>query len=173
MMQDAGWITLLQAIVERYDEIKAKLTRSLGSRDFADEVMHETYLRLHRNDAVGAIQQPDAYIYRTALNIASDKRREAGRRASQAEIMAVTGIEDDTRDLSKEMEVRLEVEVLKRALAELPPRRRAIFIAARVDGVAHADIAKRLGLSRTMVQKELRKAISHCLDRLGENDALG
>jgi RNA polymerase sigma-70 factor (ECF subfamily) len=71
------------------------------------------------------------------------------------------------------MEARLQIEELKRALAELPPRRRAIFIAARVDGVSHEEIAQRLGLSRTMVQKELRRAISHCLDRLGENDAGG
>jgi len=65
------------------------------------------------------------------------------------------------------------LEVLKRALAELPPRRRAIFIAARVDGISHEEIARRFGLSRTMVQKELRRAIDHCLDRLGENHAEG
>jgi RNA polymerase sigma factor (sigma-70 family) len=172
-MSDTGWASLLQAIVERYDEIKGRLARSLGSQDLADEVMHETYLRLQRSDAIGAIRKPDAFIFRTALNIATDKRREAGRRASLAEILAITQLEDRAQDLSKEMEARLQVEVLKRALAELPPRRRAIFIAARVDGIAHEEIARRFGLSRTMVQKELRRAIGHCLDRLGENDAEG
>ena len=135
--------------------------------------MHETYLRLYRNEAVGAIQKPDAFIFRTALNIATDKRREASRRASLAEILAVTRLAEGAQDLSREMEARLELEVLKRALAELPPRRRAIFIAARVDGISHEEIARRFGLSRTMVQKELRRAIDHCLDRLGENDAEG
>jgi len=172
-MSDSGHASLLQVIVERYDEIRARLARSLGSRDFADEVMHETYLRLYRNEAVGAIQKPDAFIFRTALNIATDKRREASRRASLAEILAVTRLAEGAQDLSREMEARLELEVLKRALAELPPRRRAIFIAARVDGISHEEIARRFGLSRTMVQKELRRAIDHCLDRLGENDAEG
>lgn len=172
-MSDSGHASLLQVIVERYDEIRARLARSLGSRDFADEVMHETYLRLYRNEAVGAIQKPDAFIFRTALNIATDKRREASRRASLAEILAVTRLAEGAQDLSREMEARLELEVLKRALAELPPRRRAIFIAARVDGISHEEIARRFGLSRTMVQKELRRAIDHCLDRLGENHAEG
>ena len=135
--------------------------------------MHETYLRLYRNEAVGAIQKPDAFIFRTALNIATDKRREASRRASLAEILAVTRLAEGAQDLSREMEARLELEVLKRALAELPRRRRAIFIAARVDGISHEEIARRFGLSRTMVQKELRRAIDHCLDRLGENHAEG
>ena len=173
-MSDTGWAALLQAIVERYDEIKTRLARSLGSRDLADEIMHETYLRIHHSDAIGAIQKPEAYFFRTALNIATDRRREASRRASMTEILAITRIEDGTRDLASEMEARLQVDVLKRALAELPPRRRAIFIAARVNGITHEEIARRLGLSRTMVQKELRKAVGHCLDRLGEeNDAEG
>jgi RNA polymerase sigma factor (sigma-70 family) len=135
--------------------------------------MHETYLRLRHSEVVGAVQKPDAYIFRIALNIATDKRREANRRASLAEVLAVTGLQDDTRDLSREMEARLQVEVLKQALAELPPRRRAIFVAARVDGISHEEIARRLDLSRTMVQKELRRAIDYCLNRLGENDARG
>ena len=172
-MSDAGRASLREAIIARYDEIKAKLARSLGSRDLADEVMHETYLRLHHGDAIGAVQKPDAYIFRTALNIATDKRREERRRASQAEVLAAIQLSDDGRDLSKEMEARLQVEALKRALAELPARRRAIFIAARVDGIAHSEIARRLGLSRTMVQKELRRAIRHCLDRLEKNNAEG
>jgi RNA polymerase sigma factor (sigma-70 family) len=172
-MSESGWAALLYAISARYDEIKAKLARSLGSRDLADEVMHETYLRLRHTEVVGAIQKPDAYIFRTALNIATDKRREANRRASLAEVLAVTQLDDDMRDLSREMEARLQVEVLKLALAELPPRRRAIFVAARVDGISHEEIARRLNLSRTMVQKELRRAIDHCLDRLGENDGGG
>jgi RNA polymerase sigma-70 factor (ECF subfamily) len=165
-MAESGWALLRQAIVARYDELKARLARSLGSRDLADEVLQETYLRLHRSDAVGAIQQPDAYIFRTALNIATDKRREARRRASQAEVLAAIGLQQDAPDLSKEMEARLQVAALKRALAELSPRRRAIFIAARVDGISHEAIAARLGISRTMVQKELRRALGHCLERL-------
>jgi RNA polymerase sigma factor (sigma-70 family) len=167
-MSDTGWAALRDAIVARYDEIKARLARSLGSRDLADEVMQEAYLRLHRHDGAGAIEKPEAYIFRTALNIATDRRREESRRASQAEVFAAIERGNDTRDLSTEIDARFEVEALKRALAELPARRRAIFIAARVDGVSHHDIARRLGLSRTMVQKELRRALGHCLARLGK-----
>jgi DNA-directed RNA polymerase specialized sigma24 family protein len=61
-MSDSSLVSLLQTIVERYDEIKAKLARSIGSRELAGEVLHETYLRLLRSDAVGAIEKPDAFI---------------------------------------------------------------------------------------------------------------
>ena len=165
-MSDSGHASLLQVIVERY-------ARS-GPGSPAPWDRATLPMRSCTRPICGcAIQKPDAFIFRTALNIATDKRREASRRASLAEILAVTRLAEGAQDLSREMEARLELEVLKRALAELPPRRRAIFIAARVDGISHEEIARRFGLSRTMVQKELRRAIDHCLDRLGENHAEG
>ena len=68
------------------------------------------------------------------------------------------------------MEARLQVNVLKQALSDLSPRRRAILIAARIDGFSHDTIAQRFGISRTMVQKELRSAIGHCVERLEKSD---
>lgn len=62
---------------------------------------------------------------------------------------------------------------LKRALAQLPPRRRAILIAARVDGLSHETIAERFDISRTMVQKELRRAIRHCVEYLEQRAVEG
>src|SRR5882757_5501885 len=159
------WALLRQMIAARYDEIKIRLARSLGSRDLADEVLHETYLRFHRSDAAGVIEQPDSYIFRTALNIATDKRRGERRRASQAEIMAAIRLQDTPPDLASEIASRFRMQALKRALIDLPPRRRAIFVAARVDGLSHDVIAERFGISRTMVQKELRRAMHHCLER--------
>ena len=166
-MSESAWASLRQTIVVRYDEIKLRLARSLGSREAADDVLHETYLRLHRNDAVGVIQQPESYIFRIALNIATDRRREERRRATQAEVLAAIRLHDETPDLSREMDARSSVEALKRAMTAMPARRRAILIAARVDGLAHDVIAKRFAISRTMVQKELRRAISDCVKYLG------
>jgi len=167
-MSDTAWTALRQTLVQRYDELKLRLALSLGSRELADDALHEAYLRLHRCDATAAIQQPESYILKVALNIASDQRRSDRRRASQAEVLAVVGVAGDrARDLSQEIEARSEVELLKRALAELTPRRRAILIAARLDGMPHDAIAKRFGISRTMVQKELRRAVVDCARALG------
>jgi RNA polymerase sigma factor (sigma-70 family) len=171
MMSESVWASLRRTLFVRYDEIRIRLAHSLGSKELADDALHETYLRLHRSDAIGVIQQPESYIFRIALNVATDKRREERRRASQAEVLASIRPQDEALDLSRELEARSEVEALKRALAELPPRRRAILIAARVDGLSHEVIAGRFNISRTMVQKELRRAVSHCVERLGKSES--
>jgi RNA polymerase sigma-70 factor (ECF subfamily) len=173
MMSDSVWASLRQTITLHYEEIKTRLTRSLGSRELADDVLHETFLRLHRSEAIGAIQQPQSYIFRIALNIATDRRREERRRASHAEILAAIRLHEEQPNLSREIEARSDVEALKRALAQLPPRRRAILIAARVDGLSHETIAERFDISRTMVQKELRRAIRHCVEYLEQRAVEG
>ena len=54
-------------------------------------------------------------------------------------------------------------------MQELPKRRRAIVIAARVDQLPHRDIAERFGISARTVEKELRAGLEHCCERMGRD----
>ncbi|HEY0182519.1 MAG TPA: sigma-70 region 4 domain-containing protein, partial [Rhodopila sp.] len=59
-------------------------------------------------------------------------------------------------------ESRLEVEALAAALRTLPERRRAIFLAARVEELPHHVIADRFGTSARTVANEIQRALDHC-----------
>ncbi len=167
-MTETNGATLRQILVERYDDLRRRLARRLGSTDLATEILHETYLRLDRGSTeLGLVHSPKAYLFRTALNVAADHHRSAeGRRLNNLEIDTLRGIADAALDPAKAMEARLEVAMLERALDELTPRRRAILIAARLEEVSHAEIAARFGISTRMVEKELRSALLHCSQRL-------
>lgn len=159
---------LRQLLVDRYDDLRRRLTRRLGSAELATEILHETYLRLNREPLkLGVVQSPKAYLFRTALNVAADHHRKAeGRRLNTLEIETLRGVADAAIDPAKAMEARLEVTTLERALEELTPRRRAILIAARLENVSHAELAARFGISTRMVEKDLRAALEHCSVRL-------
>jgi RNA polymerase sigma-70 factor (ECF subfamily) len=165
---ETGWAALRQVLVERYDDFRRRLARRLGSTEFATEILHETYLRLDRDGAeLGAVRSPNAYLFRTALNVAADHHRQAeSRRLNHLEIETLRGIADGALDPTKAVEARLEVAALEKALDELTPRRRAILIAARLEEVPHAEIAARFGISTRMVEKELKQALLHCSLRL-------
>jgi RNA polymerase sigma-70 factor (ECF subfamily) len=167
-MTGTTWDALRQLLVERYDDLRRRLARRLGSAELATEVLHETYLRLNRDSAeLGMVQSPNAYLFRTALNVAADHHRKAeGRRLSTLEIDTLRGVADAAIDPARAMEARLEVTTLERALEELTPRRRAILIAARLEDVPHVEIAARFGISTRMVEKDLRAALLHCSERL-------
>ena len=150
-----------------YDGLKERLRRRLGSEDLAGDVLQETWLRLGQVSSIGVVQRPDAYLLRIALNIAADRRQAENRRLSAAEVNALLQMADPALDAERLLYSRAEMIALERALDELPPRRRAILLLARVEEIAHEDIARRFGISTRMVAKELSRALDHCSARLG------
>jgi len=48
-MAETSQATLRLLLASSYEEFKMRLSRRLGSDDFANEVLHETYLRVARS----------------------------------------------------------------------------------------------------------------------------
>lgn len=158
----------MRAILESgYQRFRERLRRRLGSDALATEVLHETWLRIGRMGDVGLVQRPESYLFRMALNVAADRREVANRKLSRAEIETLRHMMDDVLDPERIAEARAEMATLESALNELTPRRKAIFLLARVSEMKHDDIAQRFGISARMVEKELLHALRHCSERLG------
>lgn len=158
-------MTLRQFLVDGYSDLRRRLVRRLGSAELASEALHETYLRLEgAGDAV--VQRPRDYIFRVALNIARDHTRADKRRLNYSEVEAMYHVDGAVIDAERQLEARSELAALERAFQQLPPRQRAILIAVRIEGVAHAALANRFGISERMVDKELRHALEYCADQL-------
>jgi RNA polymerase sigma factor (sigma-70 family) len=160
-MAETTWALLRDLLTDRYAEFKAKLTRRLGSEELASESLHETWLRLHRPGNVGSLERPSAYLLRIAINIATDRLRAENSRARRSEIDAVLGTGVESPDPTLELQARLELQIVERAIRGLPDRSRMILIASRLEGLTHQAIAKQLGISRRTVLYELKRAVEY------------
>lgn len=60
--------------------------------------------------------------------------------------------------------------IVERAIAELDPLARKIFVLSRFQGHSHKRIAKDLGISKSWVEKNIIRALAHCKGRLREQD---
>ncbi len=158
-MTETTWAVLRALLADRYDEIKGRLTRRLGSEELASESLHETWLRLHRQDDVGQIKSPANYLLRIATNIARDSLRGQHRRASRSDVNAVLEIADPSPGPEKVFQVRADLRETERAINELPPRTRTILMATRLEGLSHEEIAAKLGVSRRTVFYELKRGL--------------
>jgi RNA polymerase sigma-70 factor (ECF subfamily) len=158
--------SLRTLLADSYYDLKRVLARRLGSTDAASDVLHETYLRLERFDGLASVANPQAYLLRMALNAASDYQQAEKRILTAVEIDDLWRVGEDSIDPETIATGRSELALFAAALRELSPRSQAILIAARVDGLPHDVIAKRLGISARMVQLELRRALEHCAGRL-------
>lgn len=129
--------------------------------------MQETFLRVERISHVGAIDRPDDYLFRIALNVASDRRRSERRHLRMDEVDALLNIADDAPTAAAVVAGRQDIEILDRALQELPPRMQHVFSAAMVKRQADSEIAAELGVSSRTVEIDLSNALKHCAHRLG------
>ncbi|MDI4237337.1 RNA polymerase sigma factor [Bradyrhizobium sp. Arg237L] len=151
--------------VKRYADLTRRLARRLGSQEWAEDALHDTYLRLAGGESVGTIRNPLAYLFRMAINTALDQRRAEQRRLTKADIDAVINVPDDAPGPLQVVENQREIVRLSDIIAKLPARRREILLAARVDGMTRREIAARFGISVSMVEQELRAAQEYCASR--------
>jgi RNA polymerase sigma factor (sigma-70 family) len=163
---------LRQLLADDYNDLKLRLARRLGSLEFASEVLHETWLRLERYAGEpGLLRNPRAYLFRVALNVAKDRQRAGSRLLTLSEIEALRHADRDEIDPARIAVARADIDALANALEELPERRRAIFIAARLEELPYRDIASAFGISIRMVERELKRALAHCRERLEINSS--
>jgi RNA polymerase sigma-70 factor (ECF subfamily) len=143
-----------------------RLTIRLRSRDAAIEALHETFLRLDRMSDCTAVQSPKTYIFHAAVNIAKNRWKAETYRVGAAQVDALFDVPDEAPDQGRIVEARSEIDALKHALAELPPRRREILNAIAIEGLSAQDVAARLRVSLRTVETDLKHALDHCAARL-------
>ncbi len=158
---------LRQLLVDRYDEIKAKLTQRIGSADLAGDALQDTWLRLTLAETLGPVRSLESYLFRTVFNVAQERRRSERRFLSTVEIQKLLFLVDESPNPEQAAEARSELEALETILSEMPARRRLILLMARMDGLARQEIADRLGVSLRLVSKELSLAHEYCVARQG------
>lgn len=163
---DGGRQTLRSVLLAHYDALRTKLTQRLGSADLAGDALQDTWLRLERGAHVGPVRDPFAYLIRVASNLASNRRTLDQRRARLLNIHGGDGVAEDAPDPERAAMARSEWAAVRRAIAELPERRQAIFLAAWVEQEPYEDIATRHDISVRTVQVELKRAIEHCAAEL-------
>lgn len=161
---------LARRLVDRYAMLRKRLTSRLGSTDLATEALHETWLRLSKSEEPATVTNPDAYLFRAALNNALKLSAAERRSLSALEIDAVLDLADDAPDAERIIIAREELATLKRALASLSRRQRDIFLESYAGEASHADMAARYKVSIRTIQADLRIALLHVMARLLEKD---
>lgn len=161
-------VSLYAALERHYDELLVYARCLVHCPVQAADIVQEAGLRVASGRLPRSVGNPRAYLYRVIRNIAVDHLR---RHRVRAKVLAEDAGPDPAPAAEPAPEellgARQQAEELFRVIDELPPRCREVFLLRKVYDVGQAEIAERLGISRNMVEKHLRKALLHCAERLG------
>mgnify|MGYP000214513589 CR=1 FL=1 len=152
-----------------YADITNAVRRRGHPSSTARDVVHDLYVKLAAKPEVLQNKRSiKAFLCRAAINLGIDLQRRETKEArlfsgSEREALSVAS-SGNAPDHVLEIEARLAT--LREAIAELPERRRVVFILHRLHHLTPDQISARLNISRNMVDRHLRRAFAHCLDRI-------
>jgi RNA polymerase sigma-70 factor (ECF subfamily) len=150
-------------LFERYrPALFAYFTHRVRSSSEADDLVQDVFVRLSRLDASMDIHNPEAFIFRTAVNLLRDRARRRKARRETAEFDAL-GFElsDEEPGIERVLEARAELSEVITALKGLSERTRNIFILRRLELVKVAEIAMFYGISISAAEHHITKAQAH------------
>ncbi|MFA5984992.1 MAG: sigma-70 family RNA polymerase sigma factor [Methylococcaceae bacterium] len=146
-------------------ELRQFLIQRVGIQEAAD-LLQETWLHFLRLADVEAVHAPRAFLYKTAANIATDysrKKRPINFTESELEhddMPCPFPTPESIADAHWQFERFTEV------LQELPSRQQQAFIMNKMEGLTHAEIAIKIGISEKSVQRLIMKAFQHCIKQM-------
>ncbi len=159
-----------RSAVERF------LTARLGNKDEAEDVLQELFLKLSRIDPAQELQNPAGYLFKMALNLAHDRRRERSRARARdsdwVEARYVMSGPDPVADIPSAeagYHAKQRIAAVYAAIEELSPQCRRVFLLHKVEGLSHEEISWQAGISRSTVEKHMNTALKHLIRRLGRD----
>ena len=149
---------LTEMLIRERPALLRLVQRILGNDGGAEDVIQAIWLKARGVDSGQAIDNPRAYLYRLATNLATDHGRERTRRARLLAEHYLWG-PDEVLSTEEQAMAQDELQRVLAAAAHLPEPTRTIFRLNRLQGLTQADVAKRLKVSVTTVENHVRAAL--------------
>ena len=158
------------------DELTARLRRFIrsrvASREDAEDVIQEAYLRVLRYSAEHEVISRERLLFSAAKNLAVDNGRRRSARDRTATDYAILEAYRHTGSTADEVVYASQrLRTVEAAVAQLPPRCREVFLCNRIDGLSYTQVAAHLGISVSAVEKHMARACFLIDAILNDNDA--
>ena len=168
--------TILETYLENETALKRFLKRFIKSREGADDLAQEAFLRAFAAESDRAIISPKAFLFKVAKNLALN---ELARQSSVAieplgDFERQEVIEDSSQvAIDDVVDSRERIRLLARAIAALPPQCAKVFILRKMQGMSQKEIAVRLNISVRTVENHVALGLTRCRAFMREHGGAG
>lgn len=142
-------------------------SKRVKERDEVDDLVQDVFVRLVRKLNVDGSQVAAGYVFQTAQSVLNDwlRRRQVRQATAHDEL---EGDLPDAADSTPERDLagKQNLANATAAVLELPEVTRTIFVLRRLEGMRYQDIAKRLRMPISTIEKHMARAVAHLASRL-------
>ena len=149
-----------------FRRLRMLLLRRGRTREDAEDLIQDAFLKMQEYcERGGQVRQPEGFLVRTVLRLAANARRDAHRNLYCEEpVENLTLIVDTTPTPDEVLAGDQCLERMRDALDAVSRRTRDVFFMQRLDGLSYAQIAQRLGVSTSAVEKHIATALAILAD---------
>ena len=156
---------ILDAYLENELALKRFLRRFIKSREGADDLAHEAFLRAFAAESERSITSPKAFLFKVAKNLALNElaRQSSVTIEPLGDFEAQQVLEDSSQvAVDDAVDGRERMRMLARAIAALPPQCAKVFILRKMQGLSQKEIAARLNISVRTVENHVALGLVRC-----------
>ena len=160
------------SLADAYSEFVSRFRRS-GYRRAPDgeDVVQDACVRVLQLEHSASISDPVRYLLRVARNLVVDRHRSRSRASELFDSSAYAYVGTaGSSDPEQILTGRQQLEIVLAAIQRLPPRCAQAFNLHRFAGLSYAAIARRMGVSTSMVEKHIAEAMLRLSDALAHAD---
>lgn len=139
--------------------LRRHLARILGSPSEAQDVAHDAYLRVYPVVEKQAAEKPEALLYTTARRLAFNRLKRRRIAPFAAESPASDSLASPAPGVVQQVMARQELQQLEQAIALLPEGCRTVLLLRKIELLSHQEIADRLGIAVSTVEKQHARAL--------------
>ncbi len=149
---------LVDACCDMVTSGRARRDRSADS----DDIAQDACIRALQVERPAEVRDPIRYVMRVARNLFIDRQRSRKRESAIFETLGDGDIANgESFDPERIFAGKQQLQIVMDAMAKLPPRCREAFTLHRFHSMSYAAIARRMGVSTSMVEKHIAKAMLH------------
>ncbi len=141
--------------------VRVLLRMSVKPAD-VDDILQESLTRALRAESRGPLEHPKSYLYTVARNLVFEERERRGREV-QYEINE-TVLASDSAPVDEELHHEKMLEIFWEAMGSLPRNHQRAILLRRLYGLSHKEVARKLGVSVSSVEKYFAQGMKRCQD---------
>jgi RNA polymerase sigma factor (sigma-70 family) len=151
------------AYVRHESALKRFINRFVRNAPDVDDIAQEAFLRAYAVERGRPIEQPKSLLFRIAKHVAlSQLTRKSRQITDYIEDSGDSTVIPPEDSAEEEISARQVLGLHCEAIAALSPQCRQVYLLRKVHGLPHKEIAVRLGITVSTVEKHLMKAVEEC-----------
>lgn len=156
---------IMKVFQENEIALKRFIKRFTSASHNVDDFAQETFLKGFAAELRMQINEPKAFLFKIAKNVALTEVRKDSRspRGYLKDVDDISQILDENQATAEDwLDGRKKLILFSKAVAQLTPRCREAFLMRRIDNLQYKQIANRMDISVSAVEKHVTTGLLKC-----------